>query len=72
MKDHHYQLYADAAKLQPHRAARCWCCGEVRDETENTIDPDIRVCCECWKQIKRASLSAFASIGRALAKYNSY
>ena len=67
-----YALYADAAKLQPHRAARCWCCGKVRAKTENTIDPKIRVCRRCWQNIKRTPVSAFAAIGRALAKYNSY
>jgi hypothetical protein len=63
------QRHANAAR--PHRAARCWCCGEVRAETENTIDPRIRVCGECWDEIKRAPVSAFAAIGRALAKCNS-
>ncbi len=39
---------------------------------EGTIDPKIRVCRPCWQNIKRAPVSAFAAVGRALAKYNSY
>ena len=48
---------------------RCWSCGTVlivphdrrnRDAKtagENTIDPTIRVCSRCWKEIKRRCVS---------------
>lgn len=52
----------------------CWSCGsrlvvpvdrqERRPETagENTIDPALRVCVSCWKQIGRIRVSAMPSL----------
>jgi hypothetical protein len=48
-----------------HTVTYCWSCGRSllvssdrlcrqRDEAgENTVDPDKRVCVECWKEIGR-------------------